>query len=105
MPEAFEASAREPASIQRPTVEVEAPGMVSETTERPFERVEVLVMGSADLTGVASARARVCYQHQHSQSMLSRRPASPFPPPTIASLSGGLLACPSSCNTEPRFGQ
>jgi hypothetical protein len=59
VPEAFWASAREPASIQRPTVEVEAPGMVSETTERPFERVEVLVMGSAVLTGVARARASV----------------------------------------------
>jgi hypothetical protein len=65
VPEAFSASAREPASIQRPTVEVEAPGMVSVATERPFERTEVRVMGSAE-AGVASARTRVCkvsYMH------------------------------------------
>lgn len=60
VPLALPASAREPASIQRPTVEVEAPGMVSVEIERPFESTDVLVTGSAVLTGVARARASVC---------------------------------------------
>lgn len=57
MPLAPGASALEPASIQRPTVEVEAPGMVSVETLRPLERVDVLVTGSAaTVTGCTAAR-------------------------------------------------
>lgn len=59
MPLAPSASAREPASIQRPTVEVWAPGMVSVEIERPFESTLVLVTGPW-AAGVASARASVC---------------------------------------------
>lgn len=57
VPLALGASALEPASIQRPTVEVDAPGMVSVETLRPFERVDVLVTGSAaTVTGCTAAR-------------------------------------------------
>jgi len=52
----------DPASIHNPTVEVEAPGIVSVETLNPFDRTEVLVTGSAyfledPLTGVARVLA------------------------------------------------
>jgi hypothetical protein len=52
----------DPASIHNPTVEVEAPGMVSVETLNPFDKTEVLVTGSAYFlddpeTGVARALA------------------------------------------------
>lgn len=45
MPFVASVSAREPASIQAPTVAVWAVGFVSVATVRPLERVEVLVVG------------------------------------------------------------
>lgn len=71
VPLALGASALEPASIQRPTVEVDAPGMVSVETLRPFERVDVLVTGSAaTVTGCTAARflASDCVFFQHYSS-------------------------------------
>lgn len=71
VPLALGASALEPASIQRPTVEVDAPGMVSVETLRPFERVDVLVTGSAaTVTGCTAARflASDCVFFQHCSS-------------------------------------
>ena len=52
----------DPASIHNPTVEVEAPGMVSVETLNPFDKTEVLVTGSACFwedpeTGVARVLA------------------------------------------------
>jgi hypothetical protein len=54
----------DPASIHNPTVEVEAPGIVSVETLNPFDKTEVLVTGSAYFledpeTGVARVLARV----------------------------------------------
>jgi hypothetical protein len=52
----------DPASIHSPTVDVEAPGIVSVDTLNPFDRTEVLVTGSEYFlpeTGVARLRARV----------------------------------------------
>lgn len=46
----------DPASIHNPTVDVDAPGMVSVDTLNPFDKTEVLVTGSAYFfpdTGVA----------------------------------------------------
>lgn len=59
MPLALGASALDPASIQSPTVEVDAPGIVSVEMLSPFERVDVLVTGSAlvvVVTGCTAAR-------------------------------------------------
>lgn len=58
MPLALGASALDPASIQSPTVEVDAPGIVSVEILSPFERVDVLVTGSAlvVVTGCTAAR-------------------------------------------------
>jgi hypothetical protein len=52
----------DPASIHNPTVEVEAPGIVSVETLNPFDKTEVLVTGSAYFledpeTGVARVLA------------------------------------------------
>jgi len=52
----------DPASIHNPTVEVEAPGIVSVETLNPFDKTEVLVTGSACFwedpeTGVARVLA------------------------------------------------
>jgi len=52
----------DPASIHNPTVEVEAPGIVSVETLNPFDKTEVLVTGSAFFledpeTGVARVLA------------------------------------------------
>ena len=58
MPEVESVSAREPASIQTPTVAVEALGEASVATVRPFGSVEICVSGDGDETVVASDRVR-----------------------------------------------
>ena len=52
----------DPASIHSPTVDVDAPGIVSVDTLNPFDKTEVLVTGSAYFlpdTGVASPLAMI----------------------------------------------
>ena len=56
MPEVASVSARDPASIQIPTVAVCRKGEYSVATERPFDRVVVCVGRMREFAGVASAR-------------------------------------------------
>lgn len=56
VPEVASVSARDPASIQIPTVAVWRKGEYSVATERPFERVVVCVGRMREFAGVARAR-------------------------------------------------